>query len=223
MRIFALAALLAFLLTLPCVWPNRACQAASTAKDNAPKTLTLSPETSKKRAAASGQTVKASSPEKGNAPRTLTLSQEASKKPAATSGQTVKTEYFSIHLPKDWFMVFPPSKKPDGVSAVFSNDKTGVAVTLNVFRAPLGLKEFADITVGSLKQGGLAPSPAQTIGKMSKISLAGQAKGLAWLAANGKLCTATLILEQHGDIGSANAFLGAIESKIGDMFPKRLQ
>lgn len=150
-------------------------------------------------------------------------SRQAPAKPAAVAGQTVKTEYFSVTLPKDWFLAYPISKKKNDIAAVFSNDKTRVTVTLNIIRAPLTVKQLADLTIGSMKKSGLAPSQPKAAGKMYKVSLQGKARGEAWFAANGKICSATVILAPQSDINSANAFLASLRSTIGDMFPVSLK
>lgn len=168
------------------------------------------------------QTGEAAKPARHNAAQASEQSRKGPEKPAAVSGQTVKTDYFSILLPKDWFMAYPVSKKQQDIAAVFSNDKTRVTITLNVIRAPLSIKKFTDLIIGSMKQSGLQPSLPVATGKMNKIILNGKAKGEAWLASNGKLCTATVILAPQSDIHSASAFLGELRSGIGDMFPTHL-
>lgn len=159
---------------------------------------------------------------KTNPPPAAEQSRQAPTKPAAVSGQTVKTDYFSVLLPKDWFMAYPISKKKTDVAAVFSNDKTHVTVTLNIIRAPLTVKQLADLTIGSMKKSGLSPSQPRPAGKMYKVMLKGKANGEAWFAANGKICSATVILAPQSDIHSANDFLASLRSAIGDMFPTSL-
>lgn len=172
-----------------------------------------------------------SSGAQGAAPRNLPVQPEANKpqarkapeKPAAISGQNIKNEYFSITLPADWIMVYPLAKKQDGVSAVFTNNKSQVTVTLNVIKRPLTTKQFADLVIPGMRQSGLNPSQPKNTGDLCNIKLDGQAKGEAWFSANGQIAIATVILAPTPDIRSANNFLKALQSPERKMFPAEIK
>ena len=144
----------------------------------------------------------------------------APAKPAALPGQTVKNADFSIKLPEGWTLAFPVTKRPDGTSAVFTNDRSQVTVTLNIIKKPLETRQFVDLVLPNMRQSGLNPSKPRNIGNKSMATLNGQAKGEAWFAANGKTAVATIILAPKSDIHSANVFLKAVSSPLRNLIPE---
>lgn len=143
--------------------------------------------------------------------------------PAAKAGDEVKTEFFSLKIPAGWIMPYPVNHKPDGVSAVFGDERSHVTVTINAITAPLSLKEFTDIILPNMKKSGLKPGIPVLENGLNKVLIRGKPQGEAWFGSNGKLCTATVILNENTSIGAANEILQALQSPMANLFPKKLK
>lgn len=145
--------------------------------------------------------------------------------PAARAGDEVKTEFFWLKIPSGWIMPYPVSKKhkPEGIAAVFSDEKSGVAVTLNAIQTPLSLKNFTDAILGEMKKSGINPGMPVLEKGLNKITITGIPQGEAWLGSNGKLCTATVILSEYSNISAANELLQVLQSPYSQLFPKKLR
>lgn len=145
--------------------------------------------------------------------------------PAAKAGEVVKTEFFELKIPADWIMPYPVNKKhkPEGTSAVFSDEKTRVTVTVNVIQTPLSLKNFTTAIVNEMKKSGLKPGMPVMENGLNKIIIRGTPQGEAWLGSNGKFCTATVILSQTANISAANELLNQLKSSFPNLFPKKIK
>lgn len=143
--------------------------------------------------------------------------------PAARAGDEVKTEFFSLKIPAGWIMPYPVNHKPDGTSAVFGDEKTHVTVTINAIQAPLKLKEFTDTVLPNMKKSGLKTGLPVMENGLYKVVIRGMPQGEAWFGSNGKLCTATVILNGTDNISAANELLGALKSPLPQLFPKKVK
>lgn len=143
--------------------------------------------------------------------------------PAAKAGDEVKTEFFSLKIPSGWIMPYPVNHKPDGTSAVFGNEKTHVTVTINAIKAPLKLKAFTDMVLPNMKKSGLKTGIPVLENGLYKVVISGKPQGVAWFGSNGKLCTATVILNETANINSANELLEVLKSPVHNLFPKKLK
>lgn len=143
--------------------------------------------------------------------------------PPAKAGDVVKTEYFNLKIPPGWIMPYPVNRKPDGVSAVFGDQRSDVTVTLNAIQAPLSLKEFTEKVLPGMKKSGLDPVGPVRENGLDKVTFKGKLKGMAWFCSTGKLCAAAVILSQSPDISPANEILGALKSTPPGLFPKKIK
>lgn len=157
----------------------------------------------------------------GNSPKAA----PAQNVPAAKAGEDVKTDFFQVHIPSGWIMPYPVKSrhKPDGTSAVFSNEKTHVTVTFNVVQTPFSLKEFSNTILSQMKASGLKPGMPVMEGGLNKIKISGMPQGEAWFGSNGKFCTATVILSQSPNISSANELLSVMKFSLPQLFPKKIK
>lgn len=149
----------------------------------------------------------------------------AQNMPAAKAGEEVKTEFFQIKIPSGWIMPYPVNQKhnPEGTSAVFSDEKTKVTITINVIQTPLSLKNFTNTIVNEMKKSGLKPGMPVMENGLNKIIIRGTPQGEAWFGSNGRLCTATVILSQQSDVSVANQLLNQLRSSSPNLFPKKIK
>lgn len=138
-------------------------------------------------------------------------------KTAAIASGEVRTEFFSIRLPQGWVAPHAPQKKPLGISAVFANAKTGLAVTFNVLRANMPAAELAKTTVARMRASGLKVTEPARVGNFYRVNLSGKVGGQAWFMAKDGLCSATVILGANP--ADANVLLKALEAPDRSLFP----
>lgn len=143
-------------------------------------------------------------------------------KPVADS-KNITTEYFNVVLPQGWIMPEKISKKPQGMSAVFANKRTGMAVTVNVLTVPVSASDLANQTIKNMRSGGLKPGKAEKIGNLYRVKISGKASGEAWFGSNGQICAATVILGAKPDLKVANEFFAAFRPKDPNLFPALLR
>lgn len=137
----------------------------------------------------------------------------------ANAGQTVKTEYFSVTLPAGWIMPEAINRRKPALSAVFYNQKTGIAITVNVLDMPIPARDLAQSTLKSMRAGGLKPAEPVKSGEFYKIAISGRPQGEAWFAGNGKICAATVILGEKMNRKVANEFLRVFRPVDKALFP----
>lgn len=139
----------------------------------------------------------------------------ASQAPAARAGAKIDAGDFNLTLPQGWIMPYPLNHKQDGISGVFSHEKTEVTVTVNVIHIKMKAREFMERILPEMKRSKLQVStPVSRNGFLVVDLKSSQVHGQAWFGSNGKSCVAVVILTPKGEMTSANQLLAALKGKV---------
>lgn len=138
---------------------------------------------------------------------------------APKAGAEITTPYFSLVIPRGWYMPAEIREQPNGgISAVFALADGDLAITLNIMPVAVDIPAMARKIAEDMRSKGLEASALQKSGNMQFMRIEGRINGEIWFGANGSLSAFTMLFGK--DLKRARELLGALKPVESGLFPK---
>lgn len=143
--------------------------------------------------------------------------QTAGKAPKA--GERITTPYFSLVIPKGWYMPAAIREQPNGgISAVFALVDGDLAITFNIIPAAVDIPAMGLKIADDMRSKGLEAGPLQKRGAMNFMRIGGRLNGEIWFGANGQISAITTLFGK--DASRAKELLAAVKPAESGLFPQ---
>lgn len=148
-----------------------------------------------------------------------TTVQAAAPGKAPKAGSNITTPYFSLVIPKGWYMPAEIREQPNGgISAVFALAEGDLAITFNVIPAAVDIPAMSKKITEDMRSRGLEASELQKHGGMSFMLISGKIGGEIWFGANGQLSAITTLFGK--DVKRAKELLTSVKPVESGLFPQ---
>lgn len=148
-----------------------------------------------------------------------TGAQAAAAEKAPKAGAKIATPYFSLVIPKGWYMPAEIREQPNGgISAVFALAEGDLAITFNIIPAAVDIPAMSRKIAGDMRSRGLEASDLQKRGVMSFMRISGKISGEIWFGANNTLSAITTLFGR--DVKRAKELLTSVKPVESGLFPQ---